>query len=379
MFKSLQSKAKVEGAEPSTAAQSSAQPAEPQSAAPDGASPEGEGSPPTDPSSQQPTGTAPAPDKKKANPWKLLDAEKAARAKVEAEYQEFRAKIPQAAEVETLSKRASEAEALAKQLADEIRYHNYEASPEFKEKFHAPYEAAFRRAMSDLSEVAITDPQTNQPRPFTGDDLAQLAFMSFTEAKAAALRLMPDFAEDVMQARKEIRTLWDQRQTALKEWKDKGSTRQQQLADQYKKANETLSTEVRTVWEKSNSEITSHPTRGEYFKPREGDTEWNARLENGFKLADETMAVNLKDPKLSPQARAEAIKKYAIVRARAAGWGPLRYQNETLRSQVAELKKELDQYKGSTPSAGGTTTTPGRFVPSSARERIHAELAKRAH
>lgn len=334
----------------------------------------GEGAAPEPP----PAGQAPAaaPDKKgqKPNPWKLLDTEKAARAKVEQEFQEYRSKVPRDVDVKALSERAQKAEEAAAKLADEIRYHNYEKSPEFEREFHAPYVAAFRRAMDDLSEVTVADPTTGQARKLSEDDLAQLSFMPLTQAKETASRLFPDFADDIMAARKEIRGLWDKRQRALEEWKGKGAERAKQALEQQQKQRGELATAVKTDWEAVNTEMLADEKHGHFFRPREGDQEWNTRLEKGFKLADEAFAANLLDPAMTADQRKQAIRRYAAVRARAAGWGALRFENGKLQGRVKELEAELAKFKETVPPTGGTEA--GQNAPAghvSAREQMKAK------
>ena len=332
------------------------------------------------PAGEKPAGTPPEPGKKeKPNPWKLYDAEKVAHAKTAKEFQDYRGAQPRQGEVESLSKRAEQAENLVKALSDEIRYHAYEKSPEFQKEFQAPYEAAFRRAMEDLAEITVTDPNTNQVRKLTGDDLAQLSFMTLAQAKEAATRLFPDYVDDIMAARKEIRTLWDKRQGALKEWKEKGSQREQESLSQRQKAHGELSTQVKTAWDKANEEALADETLGAYFKPRDRDQDWNTRLEAGYKLTKEAFAINLLDERLTPDQRREAVRHYAAVFNRSAGWAALRFDNDRLRQENTELQKELKGYKDTTPPAGGSEASSGiPPVGGKASERIKAGLRKYA-
>ena len=77
----------------------------------------------------------------------------------------FRAGVVPEQERTALTARVEKAEARAKELEDHIRYVDYEKSTEFKEKFDAPYVASWERAMSELSEITVTDPEPlNLPR-----------------------------------------------------------------------------------------------------------------------------------------------------------------------------------------------------------------------
>lgn len=319
-------------------------------------------------------------EKPKASPWKLVDQYKSQNANLQKEIADLRAKITPETDRKTLMERAEKAESLAKQLSDEIRYHNYEKSPEFSEQFHAPYEAAFRRALEDLSEVSVTDEATGLVRKMTGDDLAQLAFMNFAQAKEVAKRLFPDFENDIMSARKEIRSLWEKRQAALKDWKEKGSQREQQQIEQRQKMVEEVGGFIRQTWEKANADVLADEKIGTFFKPVDGDDEWNGRLQKGFELVDRSYAENPANPELTPQQRADAVKRHAAVRARAAGWGALRYRNEQLQQKISALEKELEEYKSTTPATTGSETAPpASTAPGTAMDRMRAELRKMAH
>ena len=327
-------------------------------------------------------GTEDGKPKPKANPWKLYEAEKQQRAKVEAEAQELRARIPKEGDVKSLTSRAETAEKLAKELSDEIRYHNYEASPEFKDNFHAPYEKAFSNALKELSEVGFTDPQTNQSRPINAEDLANLAFLPLPQAKKIAADVFGDFADDVMAARKEIRGLWDKRQAALEDWKGKGSERARVSEETAKRQAVELNTQVRSTWNKASEAALNSEKVGHLFKPKEGDTEWNSRLEKGFKLADEAFGLLSLDSKLhgmKPEDRDKVVEKLVAMRNRAAGWGPLRHANQALQARVTELETELKQYKDSTPGTGGTAPASTSGQPLSAKESMRQALRKLAH
>jgi hypothetical protein len=90
----------------------------------------------------------------------------------------------------------------------------------------------------------------------------------------------------------------------------------------------------------------------------------NAALEQGYMLAD--LAFNAVDPanvsklpkwvqermvngKLPPQ---EMAKLHAAIRNKAGAFDRLAYQNKQLQTQLAELKKQLGNYKSSEPGEG---------------------------
>ena len=106
-------------------------------------------------------------------------------------------------------------------------------------------------------------------------------------------------------------------------------------------------------WENYNKTILENAQTGHYFKPVEGDEELNSRLEKGWQFVDETAKLNLSDPNLTKEQRAEAIRRHASVRARAAAFGSMRLKLERATKEMATLKERLSQYEKSTPDFSG--------------------------
>jgi hypothetical protein len=117
---------------------------------------------------------------------------------------------------------------------------------------------------------------------------------------------------------------------------------------------------------------------GPFFKPVEGDEHWNQRLAKGFELVDRAFAENPLDPNLTSEQRAAVVRRHAAVRNRAAAFGPLKYKVSQLETKVAELTKELEQFKGSTPTVGDRRAATGIGQPASAREEVFGGLRKLA-
>jgi hypothetical protein len=326
--------------------------------------------------------------KKKANPWKLYDEEKKKRGEAEAEVQRLKTSIAPEQDRNALTERATKAEARAKLLEDEMRFVSYEKSKEFLDTYQAPYEAAWKRATTELSEIAITDPVTNQPRAVTSQDILELVNLPLGKAREIADEVFGKFADDVMAHRKEIRGLFEKQNTALEEARKNGSTREQQRREQYQKQHAETSDFVQKHWKEATDSFLNDPVNGAYFKPKvapEGqqltpeEAEWNEALARGEKFVDEAWKSNVMAPGLKPEERAAIIKKNAAVRLRAAAFGPLKRLNKRLEAKVAALEKDLKQYSESTPGAGGSTPNGKVDHTGSAKEGLFAALRKRAH
>lgn len=347
--------------------------------------PQPEGSPSPEPSGK---GTAEKGKGGKPNPWKLYEGEKTARATAEAEVQRLKTSIVPEQERTTLMARVEKSEKRAQELETEIRFRAYEKSSEYVEKYQQPYEAAWKRATKELSEIAIKDPINGQDRAVTSDDLLQLINLPLGQARGVAKELFGDFADDVMAHRKEIRVLFDKQNEALEKARTEGGARDQQQREAWQKQRSELSGFVQTSWKEANDAWQNDPANGRFFKPiavEEGkeatpeEKEWNESLERGYKLVDEAWGMNVMDTKLTPEQRKEVVRKNAAVRARAAAFGPLKRLVKRHEAKIAALEKDLKEYTGSTPAAGGGNgdrpSAPKRVGMDSIREAIR----KRAH
>lgn len=255
---------------------------------------------------------------------------------------------------------------------------NYEKHPEFIEKYEKPYQAAWQRAMSELSELHIDDGKGGK-RAVVPDDMFQLAAMPLEQAREVAEATFGAFADDVMGYRKEIKTLFAAKQEALKVAREQGAAREKAMTEQQAQQQQMVSKFVKETWDKVNAGLLSDEKIGTYFKPKEGNKEWNERLAKGTELVARAFNERPNDPNLTPEERASIVKRHAAVWNRAASWGALRHENETLQSQLAAVQKELESYKGAQPPAGGTIPASGtEAVPATAMGRMLNELRKRA-
>jgi hypothetical protein len=182
-----------------------------------------------------------------------------------------------------------------------------------------------------------------------------------------------------MAHRKEIRKLFDDQANALKEARESGATREKEQTEKQQREYGEVSTKIRDTWSKANEEVTVDPKYGTYFTPVEGDEQGNQRLAKGFELADRAFSENPLAPGLSAEQRESIVRRHAAVRNRAAAFGRLVYQNGQSKQRIAELEKQLAEYKGTEPTRTGSQppVTPGK--PASGMARLREGLAKIAH
>lgn len=324
-----------------------------------------------------PEGAAPV-DKKKANPWKLVDEYKVRATKLESEIAELRKAVPdpksreaEIAEMAAAKKRLSE-------LEEEMRYANYAKSQEFQDKYQKPYEDQWKRSMADLAEITLTDAQSGQERPIGPQDLLELVNLPLQQARARANELYGDYADDVMGQRKEIRRLFDDQQRALDEARKTGAQRDEMQRKQWAEIQQQTARHISETWQSANEAILKDEKRSHYFKPVDGDDEGNKRLARGYELADKAFSVNPLDPRLTAEQRTELVRLHAAVRNRSAAFGRLLYQHEKAQSEIASLKAEIAKYKQAEPPAAA----PSRETPApggDARSQVFGALRKYAH
>jgi hypothetical protein len=318
------------------------------------------------------------PKGKKVSPWKLVDEYKGKLAKAEQEIATIKSSLVPEAERAQIEKRVQAAEKRAAELDEHIKYVDYTKSGEFQQKFQAPYENAFKRAMSDLKDLSVPGADGTSTRPFGPEDLLQLVNMERGQARKVAEELFGSDAADVLAARLECRKLWDERETGLSEAKKSGNARIQQAQQQYRAAVEAITKATKQTWDTVNAGLLNDPEIGQFFKPRDGDQEWNQRLAKGFQLVDTAFSQDPRDPKLTPDQRSAVVKRHAAVRNRAAAWGAMRHDLTKALDQIKSLEKKLGGYKTSTPPASGTTPSGGPAAELHGMARLNAGLDKLA-
>jgi len=314
---------------------------------------------------------------KKVNPWKLVDEHKSARAKLETELVELKKLVPneeirkrEMAELEQYRKRA-------KELEDEIRFVNYEKSPEFQDKYQKPYKEAWTKAMGELGELTI-EQEDGSRRQVSPNDLLRLVNAPLGQAREMAETMFGAFANDVMVHRKEIKNLFEKQASALEEARTKGAERERAMLDSYQNMTQTMQKTVSGHWQKAQEAALADANIGKYLKPIEGNEEHNTRLTKAQELIDQAFRENPLDPRLTEEQRESIVKRHAALRNRAIAYGPLMNENKTLQARVTELEEKLKQYQGSAPETTGTQPKTDT-TPVNGRDAMWGRLGKLAN
>lgn len=283
----------------------------------------------------------------KTSPWKVADHFKKKSAALELRVAELEA----AAKPGELPKEAQEKftslETRNKELEEEIRFVNYSKSKDYIEQYQKPYEEAWRSAIEDLKELSVAN-EDGTNRVATAQDMMALANMPLGQARATAKAWFGDSADDIMAHRRTLRELSDKQTKALDDAKKNGSEREQQRQAEMQAKHKARSEETSKLWGAINAEAQE---KYEYLRPVEGQTERNERLEKAVKFVDETFSKNIGQAKTQEE-RDQILRAHAALRNRAIGFSVLKHENKTLKAELAELKKSLEQFQGSEPTAG---------------------------
>lgn len=340
---------------------------------------EGEGAAPAD-GGEKPAGQSETDGKtgKRENPWKLVEQYKTKAKELETKLAELSKSPLPPEKVKPFEEQINELKKRNEQLEKDMRFVDYQKTDEFKNRYQKPYEESWKRAMTELSEVTIMD-DSGAERAIEAKDVLQLVNMPLREAKQLAQERFGDFADEVMQHRKEIRRLFDEQTTAIQKAREEGSEWQKQQEEVRTKAFKETSESVIKHWNEANEAAAADPKYGKFFKPVEGDQEGNQRLAKGFELADRAFSENPLNAK-TPEERAAIVRRHAAVRNRCAAFGRLVFQNQKYETRISELESKLKEYESAQPSrVPGTRANPqGNGGRTSAKESIFAELRKRA-
>jgi hypothetical protein len=316
-------------------------------------------------------------EKKKVSPWKMVEEYKAKIKEYEAKLAQVGSKEPAPEKLKEYEEKLTSAEKRRMELEQEIQFVNFQKSEKFQKEYQQPYESAWAKAMTDMSEITVLDGDSE--RALEAKDVLELVNMPLREAKALAEEKFGDFANEVMSHRKDIRTLFEKQTQAIEAAKKEGLEHFQKQAEAQKQEYGKVTEEIKKVWADANQSAVADEKYGSYFKPSDGDTEGNQRLAKGFELADRAFSENPLAPGLTPEQRRSIVQRHAAVRNRCAAFGRLAYQVSNYQKQISELNQKLKSYQSSEPETGGSKpAAAGSKGRGSAWDSIRADLAKRA-
>lgn len=263
-------------------------------------------------------------------------------------------------ELEGLKKRNQE-------LEQEISFTNYSSSREFQEKYAAPYQEAWTRAVSDFNQLTVripsgTDPNTGEPtyrtRQASADDLLTLANMPLSEMDEKAEEMFGRSAARVIRHVERVRDLAIAQDKALADAKKNAGTRKTAMDAQTKASIE----KGKQMWSSENKRLVEkYPS---FFGPRNGDQEGNDLLTKGRAMADR---IFVQTPENRPKTAEEAVRLHALAYNKIANHDRLALRLKQANARISELQKIVDEYEDSNPPAGkggeaAKTGKPGNYM-----------------
>jgi len=289
---------------------------------------------------------------KKVNPWKLNDENKARAAKAEQELTELRKLIPNESARKAEIEKVTKLEAQNKELLEHIKFLDYQKHPEFLEKYSKPYDDKWNEVWSEVAGATIME--NGEERKVEPADLIKLgnlpAHMLTKEAKA---KFGEDLGPMVTQMVRELRGLSKAKFDALEKAKKDG-------ADFFQKAQESEGIEnqkrnefLASTWEKSNQDLETHSVYGSYFKPQEGDDEWNAKLDKGKAFVKKAWEQSPLEKGISAEEQAARVKRQAKLQRFAKSLSLQQLKISRLQAKLDEATKKLSEYESSTPKIEG--------------------------
>lgn len=329
---------------------------------------------------EQPAATEKADKGKKESPWKVVEKWKQRAGALEKELAEVKASIKPENDVKAMQTEMEQLKASLKEKEDYLRLHHYQQSDDYKNSFEKPWEQAWQKTAKQMAEITVTDPTTGQERQATVLDIERLVNSPLGAARKMADEMFGPFANDAMAMRGKIVELFEAREEAIANAKANGEKWQKEQSENATKQTAALRQEIAQTWQKSNEQYLADEKVGHYFKPHEGDQEWNQRLSKGTELVDKAFST-LKPDFSGGEPRAEVIKRHAAIRHRAIAFGPLRHAYEQAAAERDAWKAKYEAIAKSAPTAS-TTTAPSKDQtgePTDYRAQLRAALVKAAH
>lgn len=240
------------------------------------------------------------------------------------------------ADTTALETRLTAIEAERDSAQAELRALRQEASPEFKEKYDAPFNRAAAAIKSQISELTVTDAEGVQ-RPAKWEDFTVLYGLPVGKAIEQANAMFGPAANFVLQKRENLLDMNSTRQAALEKEKAEFKVRSdREAAEKVVERNGVLKT-----WEETNKRLSE--TVDDY-KVDSQDTEASEARQHALAVFDKQIDNADKNEFVK-----QKILKDAHIRQRVGAYAVQKVQIERLKAEKATLQAQIDELKGVAP------------------------------
>ena len=256
------------------------------------------------------------------------------------------------------------------QLREVVRFADYRKSPEFIEKYEKPYNEAWGKAVSEITQLTMQT-EDGTPRKATANDLLALANAPLDQLDDLASNWFPKSSARVVRHVEKIRDLAEAQDKALEEAKkgagefqSKRTLEQQQHDSEIAKAY----TEVNAAL------VQKYP---KWFAPDEADPQGNELLKKGFDYGatvfdNKPDTINGETRVLTPL---ERVKRLAVIKAKSANHDRLVARLKAEQKRATELEFKLAEYENSEPPTDDAGQ-PGQVTNGNWFDPIESELRK---
>jgi len=260
-------------------------------------------------------------------------------------------------EIKTLTEQVENLRKEKERLEEEFKYVKYEKSPDYTEKFLKPYQDAWNRGRQMISRLKITDEAGNATAatPAQFDSLME-AYLRDPEAAATKLEEMfGPRASLITPHMMEVEKAAIAADNAVAEYKKTSAEREKQFQETTSK----VAKEINDHWTSATKPESVPDQWKPYVLPKGNDKDGNAidkegdaLLEKGLAEFDRAATENARNPNLTKEQREGILGRAAAIRNKAASFNRLVRDIRAKDTEIAALKKELEDFKASEPGAG---------------------------
>lgn len=248
-------------------------------------------------------------------------------------------------------------------LREVVRFSDFRQSPEFKEKYEQPYNEAWAKAVTEVTQLTM-ETEDGAARKATPNDLLALANAPLDQLDELANKWFPRSAARVIRHVEKIRDLAEAQDKALEEAKKGATDFQTKRAGEMQKANQAF----KQAYDNVVGDLAKKYPK--WFAPDETDPKGNEILKKGFDYADTVFSPN--GTQLTPEQKAARL---AVIRAKAANHDRLASRLKATMAERDELRAKLAEYEQTEPptdDAGQPTAVGSK----SWEEQVSDELKK---
>lgn len=239
-------------------------------------------------------------------------------------------------EKKTILERLQAEEKRRQEIESELKFANYEKTPEYEEKYVKPMKAAFDTAYKELEGYPVKDADGNETKA-SAEHFNALLNMPSGKAALQAREWFGDLSVEVLAHRRRILEMNENRKLAIDDFRKQGGEREKQM--QIERA--ARAEKEQELWRSSIEEqVQKYP---QFFGPEEGDEQGNSILEKGYQVADLVFS----GADLPPEKK---VKLHATVRNKAGAFDRVAFKYKQAQDKIAALEKELADFKKSEPS-----------------------------